>query len=77
VLTLPNRRGGRSLSGCQVARSEHPLRRCFASAYIDLAELLLTMGQVFLALTWTAAIRRAHSGGLLGSKHLPALGEVT
>jgi hypothetical protein len=29
---------------------------------LGVAELLLTMGQVFLALTWTAAIRQAHSG---------------
>jgi hypothetical protein len=62
---VPNRRGGRSLSDCQVAHSEHPLRRCFASAYIGVAEFLPTMGHLNTALTCFAAARMADLGAHL------------
>jgi hypothetical protein len=39
---VPNAESARRTvpSGHQVARSEHPLRHCFASAYIGVAEFL-------------------------------------
>jgi hypothetical protein len=38
---------------------------------VSVAELLLTMGLVFLALTWTAAIMRAHSGVYWAQSTIP------